>query len=68
MTVGISIAILIVTIVSSEKLKFGDANPGDPILWPDSQYNTDISRINDRFPGIDQMWIVIDATRSARHS
>ena len=45
-------------------LKFGDANPGDPILWPDSEYNTDIQRINDRFPGVDQMWIAIEGKRT----
>jgi uncharacterized protein len=60
-TVGLSIAVLILAIVSSLQLKFGDANPGSPILWPDSEYNTDIEKINNRFPGVDQMWVAIVA-------
>ncbi|GAA0701887.1 MMPL family transporter [Marinobacterium maritimum] len=40
-------------------LKVGDANPGSPILWPDSQYNTDSAAINDKFQGADRMFVVI---------
>jgi uncharacterized protein len=58
-TVGISVAVLIVALISSAHLKFGDANPGDPILWPDSQYNVDVRKTNERFPGVDQMWIAV---------
>jgi uncharacterized protein len=59
MTVGISLVILIVAIVSSNHLKYGDANPGSPILWPKSEFNTDVDEINREFPGVDQMWIAI---------
>jgi uncharacterized protein len=62
-TVGISVIVLILAVISSAHLKYGDANPGDPILWPDSQYNTDIRRINDKFPGVDQMWIAISGKK-----
>jgi hypothetical protein len=58
-TVGISLIILIVAVVSSSRLKYGDANPGSPILWPKSEFNTDVEEINLKFPGVDQMWIVI---------
>lgn len=40
-------------------LKIGDANPGSPILWPDSNYNVDSSAINNRFDGADRMFIVL---------
>lgn len=40
-------------------LKVGDANPGSPILWPDSRYNTDAAAINGRFPGADRMFVVL---------
>jgi len=60
LTVGISLVILVFAVASSMYLKYGDANPGSPILWPDSEYNTDIRRINERFPGVDQMWVVIE--------
>jgi predicted RND superfamily exporter protein len=62
-TVGLAVIVLIVAVISSTKLKYGDANPGDPILWQNSVYNTDIRRVNDRFPGVDQMWVVIEGTR-----
>jgi predicted RND superfamily exporter protein len=59
-TVGIAMAVLILAIISSRSLKFGDANPGTPILWPDSEYNLDVKHTNDNFPGVDQMWLVIE--------
>jgi uncharacterized protein len=59
-TVGVSIAVLIVAVVSSTRLKYGDANPGDPILWQDSEYNRDAANVNRRFLGVDQMWVVIE--------
>ena len=40
-------------------LKIGDANPGSPILWPDSNYNIDSSAINNRFEGTDRMFVVL---------
>jgi predicted RND superfamily exporter protein len=59
-TVGSAVAVLIVAVISSTYLKYGDANPGTPILWPDSEYNLDVKRTNDFFPGVDQMWVVIE--------
>ncbi|MFW1677135.1 efflux RND transporter permease subunit [Pontibacter sp. JAM-7] len=40
-------------------LKVGDANPGSPILWPASEYNLDSSKINEKFPGADRMFVVV---------
>lgn len=40
-------------------LKIGDANPGSPILWPESQYNQDSAAINSKFQGADRMFIVV---------
>lgn len=53
---------LIVTVTSALyafNLKIGDANPGSPILWPDSTYNIDSAAINGRFQGVDRMFIVV---------
>ncbi len=41
------------------KLKIGDANPGSPILWPDSAYNRDSAAINQKFQGADRMFVVL---------
>ena len=46
------------------QLKYGDANPGSPILWQDSPYNVETARINSRFPGVDQMWVVFESSGS----
>ena len=59
-TVGISVLVLIVAVTSFFHLKFGDANPGSPILPPKHEYNQDIIQINNRFPGVDNMWIAIE--------
>lgn len=40
-------------------LKVGDANPGSPILWPDSVYNRDAAEINRQFQGSDRMFVVV---------
>lgn len=41
------------------KLKVGDANPGSPILWPEATYNRDSTAINDRFDGVDRLFVVV---------
>lgn len=41
------------------QLKVGDANPGSPILWPDSRYNLDQAEINSHFSGSDRMFVVV---------
>ncbi|MBE7928877.1 efflux RND transporter permease subunit [Pseudomonas saudiphocaensis] len=43
----------------SLNLKIGDANPGSPILWPESDYNVDADAINSRFEGVDRMFVVL---------
>lgn len=37
----------------------GDSRPGTPILWPDHVFNRDAADINARFPGSDQMFVVV---------
>lgn len=38
----------------------GDVNPGTPLLWPDSPYNTAIKTINERFAGFDVLQVVVE--------
>jgi predicted RND superfamily exporter protein len=38
----------------------GDVNPGTPLLWPDSPYNTAIRKINQRFAGFDVLQVVVE--------
>jgi predicted RND superfamily exporter protein len=41
-------------------LTIGDATPGSPILWEDSDFNRDSALINSRYPGAEQMFIVLE--------
>lgn len=47
----------------ASKVTVGDANPGSPILWPDSVYNNDWRAINHRFQGSDRMFVVVHGTK-----
>ena len=40
-------------------INIGDATPGTPLLWPDSEYNKAISEINRKFLGTDRMFVVM---------
>ena len=54
-----SIIILIAGIIGFTKVPIGDANPGSPVLWPDSYYNQSVDKINNRFLGMEQMYILV---------
>ena len=56
----IALVIGVVAYFYAERIKVGDANPGSPILWPDSQYNIDAKVINETFQGLNPMLAVID--------
>ncbi len=62
---GMAGAVLLFSVISSTHLRYGDANPGSPILWQDSTYNVDTVRINNRFPGLDEMWVVIEGDETS---
>ena len=54
---------LMVTFVSgwwAFNRSIGDVNPGTPLLWPDSPYNTAIRKINERFAGFDVLQVVVE--------
>lgn len=59
---GVLVASLVAVVCAglySLNLKIGDANPGSPILWPESEYNVDSAAINARFEGVDRMFVVL---------
>lgn len=63
----VAIAVGAVTLLGSgayavKHLQVGDAQPGSPILWPDSEYNRSAAAINDNFPGADRMFVVFEGT------
>lgn len=56
---GASLLVVVAAGLYSLNLKIGDANPGSPILWPESPYNRDSAAINARFEGVDRMFVVL---------
>lgn len=59
----VTIVIFIVSGLTAFRLKVGDANPGSPILWSNSEYNKDAAVINGQFPGADRMFVVVAGER-----
>jgi predicted RND superfamily exporter protein len=45
-------------------LKVGDAKPGTPILWPDSEYNRATASMNEKFPGTDQLFVIVEGAEN----
>jgi len=42
------------------RVQVGDVHPGTPILWEESGYNTAISRINQYFPGTEELYVILE--------
>ncbi|AYC32357.1 RND transporter [Pseudomonas cavernae] len=59
LVLGGSLLVVVAAAFYSLNLKIGDANPGSPILWPESPYNRDSAAINARFEGVDRMFVVL---------
>lgn len=59
LVLGGALLVVIAAGLYSLNMKIGDANPGSPILWPESTYNVDSAAINERFEGVDRMFVVI---------
>ncbi|MBF5055698.1 transporter [Alcanivorax sp. 521-1] len=47
-------------VAKATDLTIGDAAPGSPILWPGSSFNQDSALINERYPGTEQMFVVLE--------
>ena len=62
--IAIAALIFVSSGIYAFKLKIGDANPGSPILWPDSTYNLDSGAINNKFQGVDRMFVVVGQENS----
>ncbi|HBG50521.1 efflux RND transporter permease subunit [Candidatus Macondimonas diazotrophica] len=58
----LTVALILVSaaIWRSTELQIGDAFPGTPLLWPDSTFNEAVAAIDERFPGAERMFLVVD--------
>ncbi len=64
--ITISSIMLVLGIKSFFAVPVGDANPGSPILWQDSDYNKGVDAINKRFLGMEQMYVQVHGNANAR--
>jgi hypothetical protein len=65
-SIGIIGAIVIIVIIGSiyaSRLTIGDVHPGSPILWPDSIYNKDVDSINEKFPGANPYYVIVEGKK-----
>ncbi|WP_440997989.1 efflux RND transporter permease subunit [Arhodomonas sp. SL1] len=58
--IAIATGVLAISAWHARDIQVGDANPGSPILWPDSEYNRADAAINERFPGSDRMFVAVE--------
>lgn len=52
--------IAVISIGISSKVHVGDVNAGTPILWPDSEFNIAVSKINASFAGTDEFQVIVE--------
>ena len=57
--VAAAFAVVIWSGYNCRYLVVGDARPGTPLLWPGSVYNQSMKSINSKFPGTNQLTIVV---------
>lgn len=57
--VAASFLLIIVSAYTAAQITIGDANPGTPLLWQDSEYNQSAHDINSLFAGTDRMFVVV---------
>ncbi len=57
----VSVALVLIAVCGyfGNQIEIGDANPGTPLLWQDSEYNVAVEEINSTFLGTDRMFVVV---------
>lgn len=59
-TFAITITTAILAGWTTLKVEVGDIHPGTPILWKDSHYNIAVDRINQNFPGTEELYVILE--------
>ncbi len=50
-----------VVIVLSRQVEIGNPTEGSNLLWEDSEYNTGVRAVNDHFPGVNSLEIILES-------
>jgi uncharacterized protein len=61
--VGTAAILLIGSWNYSKKLTFGDTRPGSPLLWNDHDFNVSANAINERFAGVNHLYLIFSGNR-----
>jgi uncharacterized protein len=61
LTGAVALVISVVAIVLSFQIKIGNPVEGSNLLWEDSNFNTAIRAVNDHFPGVNTLEIILEA-------
>lgn len=48
-------------IIGATQVAIGDVHPGTVLLWPESEFNTAVRRMNESFQGTDQLFVIVEA-------
>jgi predicted RND superfamily exporter protein len=60
-TTAVTAAIGILAIIIAMQIEIGNPVEGSNLLWEDSDYNTAIRAVNDHFPGVNTLEIILEA-------
>ena len=60
-TTAVLVVLTAVSISQVIQLKVGNPVEGSSLLWEDSEYNTAVSQINQKFPGLNTLEVVFEA-------
>ncbi|MFH0813103.1 MAG: efflux RND transporter permease subunit [Pseudomonadota bacterium] len=60
---GVTAVLITLGFYYSSGIVVGDARPGSPILWPDSEFNVSEKQINKNFPGSNILIVVLEGDK-----
>lgn len=60
-TAAIAVVISAIAIYQSFQIKVGNPVEGSNLLWQDSEFNVAVRQVNDHFPGVNSLEIVLDS-------
>jgi predicted RND superfamily exporter protein len=62
-TVGVWVVLVALCASVALRVKVGEAQPGTPILWPDSEFNQAARAIGQKFYGADDLMVIVETEK-----
>lgn len=63
-TAGLVAVLAVVSTYTALQIRIGNPVEGSPLLWDDSEFNVAVRQINDLFPGVNTLEIILEARDS----